>query len=462
MNMRRPMMSTTTTTLNIINNSSTLFDGSGTTTKWGIVNSGVTHAMPNVLPASVSGGADLFVGANWNGDYVRGVAGSMTSDNAWAACSGGSARGNAGYTTKSHGSVSSTHGTAGVLRYGTSGFKKDIGLFGLDASAGVTGTQCITLPGSLSDGTFLITDAAGGHQWEFGHHDAAVSLRGGPTVAMNVVGTDLVVAAEMDYPTSTGSTHPTHAIPVARVTPGGATTWTLAAYNDSLGIGGATAGEGKPILDGPSPGGLTIGHLVPFGSAAGMSAPMIDAAGNVWFLSGYQLTGGLTDVGLFRSVWNGTGYDLELVLSENDVVAGPNSGLDYEISFIKINDGSSAVSGGTAWGANISEDAFLGYNDYTSLFTKGTEDERNLGGLVINASITYDNSLDSTFDPLTQSDENYNVLLYVAPVAASGVREHGTGCAGTGGDGRRTRASVAADGRDLPTVRRVSGACRRA
>ena len=55
---------------------------------------------------------------------------------------------------------------------------------------------------------------------------------------------NLLVTAAMDQPTDGGAAWGKHLFPVARVTPAGAVTWTMAAYNDS------STGP-KRILDGP-------------------------------------------------------------------------------------------------------------------------------------------------------------------------------------------------------------------
>lgn len=145
------------------------------------------------------------------------------------------------------------------------------------------------------------------------------------------------------------------------------------------------------------------------------SAPMIDSAGNVWFLSAIELTGTPTrlTVGLIRAVWDATrgGYELELVFASGDVVSGANSGRNYQISFLPVAD-SNSVSSGTAWSHNISEQ---GHNGQVHP-TVPTRSSLNLGGITISAVVTYDYDNDGDYESCLTTpgsdDQEYSVMLY--------------------------------------------------
>jgi hypothetical protein len=151
-----------------------------------------------------------------------------------------------------------------------------------------------------------------------------------------------------------------------------------------------------------------------------MSAPMIDSVGNVWFVGSYERAAqpGATRNGLFRAVLQPAtfSYKLELVLSQGDVLPGRNSGRNYLVEFITLND-SNSIGSGTAWSGNIAEVAHLAQ----APAGLSTSDSRTLGGLVLNVSLVYDRDGDGMFVPSTGTggtagspDEDYEALLYVA------------------------------------------------
>jgi hypothetical protein len=173
----------------------------------------------------------------------------------------------------------------------------------------------------------------------------------------------------------------------------------------------------KAVLDGP--GGNEVARLLEYGKVTGgfgpsLSSPMIDAAGNIWFLSAIQYPDFRIATALIRAVYDPAqfAYELELVLESDSVFAGQNSGRNWLLTFLSVAD-SNSISSSTAFSQNISEVGHLGQG------VSGLEpaDPRTLGGLVLNAGILYDYDGDGNFvdcknDP-TSPDQSYNVLLYL-------------------------------------------------
>jgi len=417
--------------LNVVSNEwpGGMFDA-GATTEWLIRNHGQVHNPPNIMPASVTGGAPLYLGGNFAKQYVRGPAfGSITSDGSHLVSGTVDHRGAVAYTTGNCALVEATHGTAAILAKDSSWTTNIINLFGLDAAGDVTGKFGLKLPATIVDVT-TGQEPLGGGTLEFDHYHSQTGYRGG--VSQVALGWDqqgrLLAAAEMDHPSDGGADWPLNAIAVARLDCAtGDVEWTMAGYN----FGGSGTG-GKKIYDAT---GTAVGEMIwlsdvtggsPFGPS--VSAPMIDSAGNVWFLSAielYEYPAGWQDgyvVGLLRGVYHADyegsgkpGYILELVLHNGQVFHGQNSDLDYMITFLGIAD-SNSVDSGTAWSSNMSEVGHLGLCT-TAL---ETEDPRTLGGMVLRATIVYDYNQDGEFQKSTGSggdptspDEDYNVVLYI-------------------------------------------------
>jgi hypothetical protein len=155
-----------------------------------------------------------------------------------------------------------------------------------------------------------------------------------------------------------------------------------------------------------------------------MSAPAMDAAGNIYFISAtrtkrFNGTAIVTDTGisLIRAVYNPDTfcYRLELVCKVGDTFLGPNSGRRYRISSLGVAD-SDSISSASLWAGSV--------NNFAWNNTQGTANTPvspvNLGGLVLSARIDYDVNEDGLFQDPTLSggntasvDESYNVLLYI-------------------------------------------------
>ncbi len=394
-----------------------------------LVGSSTTHNVPNAIPSSVAG-RPLLIGSNFARQFVfETAAGSVVAAAANAHLPGfADHRGAVGYSTRSYPTLfpGASYGTAGIVAgaIGTGGIRDGLALWGLSAPTGnlvapIARSLPAAAPGLDPDQPNWAPTAP----QEFDHYHSQTAFQGGS--AQVALGQDqagnLLAAATVYYgfvpPAQTIApfNNPRNYIAVTRIDPlTGSTTWRAAAWTD-----GAT---GKNILQN---GTTVIGNLRPFASGSGpcMSAPMIDSVGNVWFLGSFERTAnpGAVSVGLFRAVWQpaATSYRLELVLAQGDVHRGQNSGRNYVIGFLTLNDADS-ISTGTAWSSNIAEVADRGM----STVGLATDDARTLGGIVISASITYDNNNDGQFVRSTGTggtpgspDEDYNVLLYVAASA---------------------------------------------
>jgi hypothetical protein len=392
----------------------------GVSTDWLLQESTTIHNAPSAIPASVAG-RPILIGPNFLDQFVYESAANVLTPGASDAHLGGQTahRGAVGYSTVNHAGLfpGSANGTAAITAGGST-LRDTIAVFGLAANGNFISPIARTLPppaAGLDPDQPLWAPTA---SQEFDHYHSQTAFQGGS--AQIAVGSDqvgnLMVAGVAYYgfttPVLTPFTNPRNYIAVARIDPTtGTTTWRAAAWTDNT--------SGKNIYVN---GTTVVGNLRPFLSGFGpcMSAPMIDSVGNVWFLGSYELTSapGVVNVGLFRSVWNpaSQAYRLELVLAQGTVFAGRNSGRNYVVSFFPMND-SDSISSGCAWSGNIAEVAHLGQ----STIGMSTDDARTMGGIVISATIIYDNNNDGMYIRSTGTggtpgspDEDYNVLLYVA------------------------------------------------
>jgi hypothetical protein len=399
------------TKLNVINGTfPTGFDA----TSWILRSDGTTHGTPTI--ADVNG--PFYIGPNFNDEYVRAPSTSTAPTKSSNHFASGitSQRGAMSYLSKNHPAFNSVNGLVGFL--GSRGGTMDsLNVFGLDANGDPSKALALTVPATVTDPITKETNIPGNN--EFDHYHSQVAFRGGTgQVAMNLDGQgNLLATAIMDHPSDGGSTWGQHFIPVARMDPSGNVTWTNAAYNSS------PNNKAKEILDGP--GGKAIGQLTQMSNVSStiqgpsFSSPMIDAGGNVWFVSAIEIYGTTSTftVGLIRAVYDAAqfGYELELVLKSGDVIQGANSQTEYLIDFIPLAD-SNSIDSSAAFSQNISETGAGGFDH--PLAARGSS--LHLGGLVLNARILYDNNGDKNFDRSTGAngnpnspDEDYNVMLFI-------------------------------------------------
>lgn len=414
----------------------------------------VTYSAPNILPG---GSPPVYFGLHTGLEYARGTDHTtIVKDASHLAAGVADQRGSMGYTHEQCAVLGSTAGVAAHLGRSAGGLTDRINVVGLDAAGEITGTLNLVLPAVVTDnkqGFCSVTtsqfcwDFAGssdcpggetcipftnltnpGDDNEFDHYHSQVAFRGGTSqIALGVdADGNLLVAGVVDQPFAVIASPfdwPCHYIAVARVNcDTGVTEWTMAAFNDIINT------RGKAVLDGPSPTGTPIGELaflfdVTGGSPQGpsFSAPMMDSAGNIWFLAPMQNLSGMDpfDTALIRAVYDkdNFGYDLERVVQQGFIFRGQNSNRDWQIGFVAIAD-SNSIDSGTAWSQNISGVA-VGNEDPATL---DPVDPRTLGGMVFAAEIAYDFDDDDTIDfdcndATPTADQDYRVVLYVGAVS---------------------------------------------
>lgn len=399
-------------------------------TNWVLRNNAATHSVPNIVPASVTGREPLYIGPNFNGQYVRGFDHpAITSDTSHLGTGVINHRGAIAYTPRNCAALKSTHGVAGVLGYVEGNMARALNVFGLDGDGNVTGKVALMLPDDVFDNVpdpvllANMRNIAGIN--EFDHYHGPTAFRGG--VSQVGLGVDqqgnLIVAAIADHPLDGGSDWPLNYVAVARVNcETGQTEWTMAGYCDgTIGYEGEGGTAGKPVLDGD---GNVIARMVSLDNITGgspqgpsITAPMVDSVGNIYFVAALEFfaDGGYFRTGLVRAVYRRDvfGYECELVLQNRQVFHGVNSNRDYQISFLGIASGTpGSISSGAAWSQNVSSVAHLGL-DPGNL---DPEDVRTLGGLVLAVEITYDYDQNGEFFDCGAggpADQDYNVLLYI-------------------------------------------------
>ena len=395
--------------------------GDGGATDWLLAGSTTTHNTPNAIPPFVAG-RPLLIGSNFAVQYVYEQSpGAVVASAPGAHFAPGVTdhRGAVGYSPFEFSSLfgASPGGTAAVLARTGSSLTTAIDAWGLGPNGDVTGVLAQSLPAVVSDPlqTWSSGDLPGAQ--EFDHYHSQTAFRGGTSQV--AIGRDrsgnLLLAAVVYYgfqpPPLVPFNNPNNYVAVCRIAPDGAAQWSVAGWTEQS----ASVSDGKTIYqDATTPIGRMTGAF--FGPA--VSAPMIDGAGNVWFLSAIEV-GGQPSVGLLRAVYDEAAfaYRLELVLQQGQVFAGLNSATAYQLRFLEVSDGDS-VSSGTAWSGNLSASTWLD----EPVANLAQDDNRTLGGLVLAASILYDVDGNGRFvrstgpggDPLSP-DEDYQVLLLVTP-----------------------------------------------
>jgi hypothetical protein len=258
------------------------------------------------------------------------------------------------------------------------GLVDSLNLAAVNADGSVAATDAATLPSPMPG--FPTLNAAG--DAEFTQYLSQTSFRGPnglAAVGRSGPGGDLMAAATATDPTAG------QFIAVARFG-GGAPTWTVAAR------------EGQSVLDGP--GGSIIGQLVA-GAPIGISAPGLDLLGNVYFVARYDPTLGAPRLALFKGVYDGSAYVLELILQEGDSYLGANSASQYTVEALALGDSDSLASAGFH-AAQVLQPMVPG------LETTDPASSLAFGGMLVNARITYNN--------LGQA-ETYEASLFVGPFA---------------------------------------------
>jgi len=271
-------------------------------------------------------------------------------------------------------------GVVSTLARSTAGAGKvdSINLTAVNAAGGIVATESATLPTPMPG--FPTLNASGNA--EFLQYLSQIGFRGPNGLAgvgVNVLNGNLMTAATATDPTAGDF------IAVARFS-GGVPAWTVAAY------------EGQAVKNGPS--GTVVG-AIGNGTPISISAPAIDLLGNVYFVGVYDPTVGSPVNALFKAVNTVSGYNLELIVKEGDSFLGANSASSYTIEKLALGDSDSLASAGFH-GAQVVQTQIPGHTtaDPASPFASG--------GLVVNATITYNN---------LGNAESYEAALFVGPFA---------------------------------------------
>ena len=415
-----------------------------------------TQTTPTLIPSAFAGrpvtlGADLA-----NNFLYEGAANTLTSTTAHLAA-GVSARGTVSYSPAVFTPLGSGTrlGTAAVLSRAPSSTRtRGISAWSLLTNGAPTGTLRVELPtgvGQLTDldDGFDSSAAFGSPEnQEFTNYQSQAIYRGanGPVAAAVLPGGDLVLAATV---TATGSGAAVPAgvnnyIAVARVSAAtGGTAWTIAAHTgNSAGAAGglakavygdnggdgvpgtADAGEADGVVDATPIGLLALAGEATPGVTTGpsLSAPAMDAIGNIYFMSGVRLRapgapGFRTTVALLKANYNraANSYRLELIAELNTVIAGLNSGRNYQVQFFSVSDADS-IDSGTVWSSSTVQEPLAGID--ASILPYGSP--LSLGALVFRAKIVYDANANGVYtDPTlpggTGTDEAYNVVMLLLP-----------------------------------------------
>lgn len=384
-----------------------------------LTGSAVAHNTPNHIPQSVAGTAKIATG-NFNIQYVRGDSAPLTADGSHLAPPAPDQRGSFGSSLRQTLGTGVT--TLGVLAKDTASITRGLNVFSVNAAGNVLNKVVMYAPSSVTDNADGFTVNYTGAE-QFGQYASQAAFRGG--VGQVALGRDrngMGLAAATMHENGLTDDFSTQILVARRDNNTGGVAWAVAAYIDQA---FATGRSGKEILDGP--GGSAIGVLTPLFNVTGgsplgpsMSSPVIDAAGNVWFVGAVELFNRLPgggsdfDSALLRAVYNETtfSYELELVVELGQVFAGLNSGVNWNIRFTGIAD-SNSIDSGTMFSGNGSSATF---NNIPLANIDSNADARTNGGIVLNAAITYDVDGDGTFDTSAGVDEGYNALLYIGAI----------------------------------------------
>jgi hypothetical protein len=157
------------------------------------------------------------------------------------------------------------------------------------------------------------------------------------------------------------------------------------------------------VLDGP--GGAAIGNLVtpgPDDPTPAISAPAVDLFGNVYLVAAWEPLAADRETGLFRAVWTGSAYELDLLLTSGDLLTGANSATPYRVSGLTLADSDSLASGGFHGGQLLWQPA-------PGATPADGADPAAIGGVAVNAQLRYSNA---------GVPERYEAVLLIRPTPA--------------------------------------------
>ena len=395
-----------------------------------------TAITPNIIPSQIAG-RPVLMGSDFYTRYVyEQIAGTVTKVTTHKDPAINDLRGSIGFShllTCEVGSV----GTAGMIGLDASWLAHNINLWDVDVNGNVLSSSGFGYSIAVDPATDpAFTAIPFGPDARFYHYQSQVSYNGGNSqiaIGQDQDGRGLAAAIMYDMTADQmdpnnylfGYNNPYNALAVGRFPCGdpASVQWAVAAYCTLTTAGDHTSWVGSNVTDAQ---GTVIATLCPmwdttnadptiFGSSyrgPSISAPAIDSVGNIYFLSALRFMPDLGDPnsfydssGLVRAVYRPDtfSYDLELIFKNHQKFTGQNSQVDYEISFLSLVD-SNSINSGSLWSNNIMQEGFAAI-DTSSMCPANP---RTLGGLAINAEITYDVNADGTYD-----DEEYNVLMYL-------------------------------------------------
>ncbi|MGD9688627.1 MAG: hypothetical protein AB7K52_03305 [Phycisphaerales bacterium] len=416
----------------------------------------VSANCPNIVPQQVAG-RSITLGSCFDAGFRYESAPNVISEStAHLNAVNTDHRGNCNYTFRNF-FPGSVNGTGAFLGYvvspiGRTGTTNPLGMggdaisistFGLAADGAPVGNHLFLLPdASLGLGmvdpyginpvTMMPFDTAtdyflppGAVLPQFQHYQGSTFANGGSGPAAVCVAPDgqLMVASAVTAQTAAGSeantTDRRNYIAVGRTsTPGGATEWVVAAWvNSAAEI--FDDSTGKVIEDGA---GNAVGRLttwadyngsIPAGRNGGpsLSDPTFDAVGNIYFIAPARLNtpaGEVKRLALIRGVRQQSpfGYRLEKLVAERDEFVGLNSGATYRISGLNLSI-ASGILNGTLW-SNAANQETVDGADRSTLDTRSSA---TLGGVILSASITYDENHNASYADAT--DQNYQAVLFI-------------------------------------------------
>jgi hypothetical protein len=339
-------------------------------------NSTTTTNVPASIPASL--GSPIGIVLDFANNYRPNGGAGVTLH---LASGIGTHRGNPSFSTVNNlGGV----GTVASLARPTGANPKvnSLNLFAVSNTGTVIATRGATMPASITDGQGFTANASGNA--EFLQYLSQTSFRGGS--GQVGVGFDPLTSSYVAAATATDAGGLEY-IALARF--GGTITWTVPAY------------EGKAVLDGPS--GTTIGTIRTGATPISISAPAVDRQGNVYFVAAFQPTVGSPTTALIKSVNTPSGYRLERLLQAGQSFTGANSTRTYTIDRLTLGD-SDSIASGSFFSGNLLQPS------YPNQTGTGPSDPRSFGGVVVNASITYNNG---------GTPETYQAVLFVGPSLAA-------------------------------------------
>lgn len=400
------------------------------------------------IPAAFNAGTPKFIAADFNTQFMaEGLA------NTPAHAAGKIGRGSISYLADSLFAGTSGTGAQLMRDTSTSGVEDafSISVWGVSNTGAVSNTRLLRRPATN------FVDNIDGYVWGeavpgnsvFRHYQGLAAFNAGSQVALCKLSNTSAMAAAVVYEDTYNTLlagNPSNALVAAKFDPsqpGAAPQWGIVAWTDFDNIGSVNGGKAIYSFDGTTY--TQIGRLANLIEVTGaspvgpsISNPVFDSKGNCWFLAGAELFNRLPgggsdfDTVLIRGVYNPANHSwrLELVLEPGTTILGQNSNLNYRISFLELayvgagTAANGAISPGSLWAGSGMQKAW----NNTDPSTLSQTDSRALGGLVLNATVTYDvgdengvDGPDGFFDNPTGTspqypnsrDEAYHVVLYI-------------------------------------------------